>query len=58
MVKVDLGILNLLGGRPVDSEGDERGDVGGHLGHEFVLLRLTLPLIDNLDIGLVLSVRK
>ena len=57
MVKVDLGILNLLDWL-VGGEGGERGDFGGHLGHEIVHLGLALPLIDLLNLGLVLSVRE
>ena len=44
--------------RSVDGEGDKRGDVGGHLIHKFILLRLALPLIGYLYGGLVLGVRE
>ena len=57
MVKIDLGILNLSDWL-VGGEGGERGDSGGHLGHEIVHLRLALPLIDLLHLGLVLGVRE
>ena len=55
MVKVDLGILNLLDWL-VGGEGGERGDFGGHLGHEIVHLGLALPLIDLLNLRLVLVI--
>ena len=57
VIKIDLGILNLLD-RFVGSVGGERGESGGHLGHEFVHSGLALPLIDLLKLGLVLSVRE
>ena len=57
MVKVNLGILNLLDWL-VSGEGGERGDFGGHLGHEFVHLRLAPPLIDLLNLELILGVRE
>ena len=55
MVKVDLGILNLLDWL-VGGEGGERGNFGGHLGHEIIHLGLALPLIDLLNLRLVLVI--
>ena len=40
VVQVNLGILKLLDGWLVDGVRGELGDLGGHLGHEFVHLRL------------------
>ena len=57
MIKIDLGILNFLDWL-VDGVGGERGNFCGHLGHEFVLLGLALPLIDLFNVRLVLSVRE
>ena len=58
VVKVNLGILNLLDGWLVDGIRGELGNLGGHLGHDFVHLRLALPLIDLLNLGLILGVRE
>ena len=58
MVKVNLGILKLLDGWLVDGVRGELGDLGGHLGHEFVHLRLAPPLIDLLNLELILGVRE
>ena len=58
VIKVHLGILNLFDWRLVDGVRGELGDPGGHLGHEIVHLRLALPLIDLLNLGLVLGVRE
>ena len=58
LVQVNLGLLNLLDWRLVGGEGGERGDPGGHLGHELVHPGLALPLIDLLHLGLVLGVRE
>ena len=55
MIKVNLGILNLLE-RLVGGIGGERGDFGGHLGHEIVHLGLALPLIYHLNLRLILGV--
>ena len=57
MIKVNLGILDLLDWL-VGGVGGERGDFGGHLGHKMVDSGLALPLIDLLNLGLLLSVRE
>ena len=50
MIKINLWILHLLGWL-VGGVGGERGDLGGHLGHEIVHSGLALPLIDLLNLG-------
>ena len=57
VIKIDLGILDLLDWL-VGGVGGERGDFGGHLGHKMVDSGLALPLIDLLNLGLLLSVRE
>ena len=57
MIKINLWILNLLGWL-VGGVGGERGDLGGHFRHEIVLSGLALPLIDLLNLRLVLGVRE
>ena len=57
MVKINLGILNLFKGL-VDGVRSKPLDGGGHLGVEGVLKGLALPLIDLLNLGLILSVRE
>ena len=57
MVKINLGILNLFKGL-VDGVRSKALDGGGHLGVEGVLQGLALPLIDLLNLGLILSVRE
>jgi len=57
VVEVNLGILDLITGL-VDGVRSEPLDGGGHLGVEGVLQGLALPLIDILNLGLILSVRE